>query len=91
MIATAHGTGLESVVKNPQLQDLIGGIESVTLGDLEAKRRGVQKTVLERSAPPAFDVAVEMVERNLWRVHHDLAHAVDVILAGLPNNGQLMV
>ena len=60
----------------------VGGIQSVTLGDEEAKRRGVQKSILERAGPPTFDVAVEMLERNKWRVHVDVAHAVDVILAG---------
>jgi hypothetical protein len=60
----------------------VGGIQSVTLGDEEAKRRGVQKSILERAGPPTFDVAVEMLERHKWRVHVDVAHAVDVILAG---------
>jgi hypothetical protein len=60
----------------------VGGIQSVVLGDEEAKRRGVQKSILERAGPPTFDVAVEMLERHKWRVHVDVAHAVDVILAG---------
>jgi len=89
LIATAHGTELENVIKNPQLQDLIGGIECVTLGDDEARKRGVQKSVLERAAPPAFDVAIEMVERNVWRVHHDLAEAVDLILSGGTAYGEI--
>ena len=60
----------------------VGGIQSVTLGDEEAKRRGVQKSILERAAPPTFDVAVEMEERGRWRVHLDVAAAVDSLLAG---------
>ena len=54
----------------------------MTLGDEAAKRRGVQKSVLERAAPPTFDVCVEMVERHRWRVHEDVGAAVDAILAG---------
>lgn len=70
-------------MKNPSLQDLIGGITSVTLGDDEARRRRVQKSVLEREGPPVFDVAIELIDRETWRIHHDLAEAVDAALAGM--------
>ncbi|GAX83191.1 hypothetical protein CEUSTIGMA_g10617.t1 [Chlamydomonas eustigma] len=89
LVATAHGNELENLVKNPSLTDLVGGIQSVTLGDEEAKRRGVQKSVLERAAPPTFDVAVEMLERGKWKVHLDVAQAVDNILAGGNPGGQI--
>ena len=65
------------------LQTLSYNLQSVTLGDEAAKRRGVQKSVLERAAPPTFDVCVEMVERHRWRVHPDVGSAVDSILAGV--------
>ena len=70
------------MLKNPSLQDLVGGIESVTLGDEEARRRGGQKSVLERAAAPTFDVAVEILERLRWRVHTDVGDAVDELLRG---------
>jgi len=82
LVATAHGTTLENLIKNVSLNDLVGGITAVTLGDDEAKRRGVQKTVMERAAPCTFDVAVEMRSRHRWRIHHDLASAVDKLLLG---------
>lgn len=82
LIATAHGNYLENVLKNPSLNDLVGGIASVTLGDDEAKRRGAQKTILEREAPATFDVAVELISRERWRVHLDVSYAVDQILLG---------
>ena len=82
LIATAHGQELESVIKNPALADLVGGIQSVTLGDEEAKRRGVQKSILERGGPPTFDICVEMIDRSKWRIHTNVAASVDVILAG---------
>ncbi|KXZ55595.1 hypothetical protein GPECTOR_2g1145 [Gonium pectorale] len=89
LVATAHGNELENVIKNPQLADLVGGIQSVTLGDDEAKRRGVQKSILERAAPPTFDVCIEMLERTKWRVHLDVGQAVDVVLAGGDAGGQV--
>ena len=82
LIATAHGNYLENVIKNPSLADLIGGVGSVTLSDDEARRRGVQKSVLEREGPPTFDVAVEMTSRTRWRAHLDVGLAVDVMLMG---------
>ncbi|PSC75743.1 nucleic acid-binding [Micractinium conductrix] len=82
LVATAHGNELENLLKNPSLSDLVGGISSVTLGDDEAKRRGVQKSVLERQSPPTFDACVEMASREQWRVHLDVAWAVDMLLTG---------
>ncbi|MEO0868589.1 MAG: AAA family ATPase, partial [Cyanobacteria bacterium J06642_11] len=66
LVGTAHGNQLENLIKNPTLADLIGGIQTVTLGDDEARRRGSQKSVLERKAPPTFDMAIEMLERQRW-------------------------
>ncbi|ACO68181.1 predicted protein [Micromonas commoda] len=82
MIATAHGHTLENLLKNPLLNDLVGGVVSVTLGDDEARRRRVQKSVLEREGPPTFGAAVEMVDIGHWRVHLDVGVAVDTLLAG---------
>jgi hypothetical protein len=82
MIATAHGHTLENLMKNPSLNDLVGGVVSVTLGDDEARRRRVQKSVLEREGPPTFGAAVEMNEIGQWRVHLDVGVAVDTLLAG---------
>jgi len=80
LIGTAHGQTIENLMMNPTLSDLIGGIESVTLSDEEARRRGTQKTVLERRAPPTFDVLVEIRERYKLLVHYDVAEAVDNLL-----------
>ncbi|MGF1568843.1 MAG: R3H domain-containing nucleic acid-binding protein [Nodosilinea sp.] len=82
LVGTAHGNRLENLIKNPTLSDLIGGIQSVTLGDEEARRRGSQKSVLERKAPPTFDIAVEMLERQRWAVHDDVTMTVDNLLRG---------
>lgn len=82
LIGTAHGRSLENLLLNPTLSDLIGGIESVTLSDEEARRRGTQKTVLERRAPPTFDVLIEMIERDKVAVHPDVAAAVDSLVRG---------
>ncbi|MQL80764.1 hypothetical protein Taro_013216 [Colocasia esculenta] len=82
LVGTAHGVTIESIMKNPSLQILVGGIESVTLGDDEARRRKVQKTVLERKGPPTFTCAVEMISKTECRVHHKLEETVDAILAG---------
>lgn len=80
LVGTAHGNRIENLVKNPTLSDLVGGIQAVTLGDDEAKRRGSQKTVLERKAPPTFEIAVEMLERYRWVVHEQVADTVDALL-----------
>ncbi|MFN8636680.1 MAG: R3H domain-containing nucleic acid-binding protein [Chloroflexota bacterium] len=82
LIATAHGNTLENLMLNPTLADLIGGIQTVTLGDEEARRRGTQKSVLERKAPPTFDVVVEIQNWNRVAVHEDVAEVVDAILRG---------
>lgn len=82
LVGTAHGNRLENLIKNPTLSDLVGGIQSVTLGDDEARRRGSQKSVLERKAPPTFDIAVEMLERQRWIIHEDVSQTVDSMLRG---------
>jgi len=82
LVGTAHGNRIENLMKNPTLSDLVGGIQSVTLGDEEARRRGSQKSVLERKAPPTFDIAVEMVERQTWVVHEDVSATIDMLLRG---------
>ena len=82
LIATAHGNTLENLMLNPTLADLIGGIQTVTLGDEEARRRGTQKSVLERKAPPTFDVVVEIQNWNRVAVHEDVAEVIDAILRG---------
>lgn len=82
LIGTAHGNTLENLLLNPTLSDLVGGIESVTLSDEEARRRGTQKTVLERRAPPTFDVLVEIQDRQRVLVHPDVTYAVDAMLRG---------
>ncbi len=84
LIGTAHGNTLENIMMNPTLSDLIGGIQSVTLSDEEARRRGTQKSILERKAPPTFSVLVEIQSRNRVAVHRDVAAAVDAILRGQP-------
>ncbi len=84
LVATAHGRSLENLLLNPTLSDLVGGIESVTLSDEEARRRGTQKTVLERRSPPTFDVLIEIQERDRMHVHADVAAAVDALVRGYP-------
>nr|YP_009732103.1 hypothetical protein [Gracilaria edulis]QHS70457.1 hypothetical protein [Gracilaria edulis]UAD85621.1 hypothetical protein [Gracilaria edulis] len=83
LVGTAHGNYLDSLIKNPMLSDLIGGIQYVTLGDDEAKRRGSQKSILERKASPAFQVAIEIHDRYSWIVHESVDSAVDQLLQGL--------
>ncbi|OUL19223.1 single-stranded DNA-binding protein [Nostoc sp. T09] len=89
LVGTAHGNEIENLIKNPTLSDLVGGIQSVTLGDDEARRRRTQKTVLERKAPPTFDIAVEMLERQRWVVHESVAGTVDSLLRGRQPNPQV--
>lgn len=84
LIGTAHGNTLDNLLLNPTLSDLVGGIESVTLSDEEARRRGTQKTVLERRSPPTFDVLIEIQTRDQVAVHLDVAEAVDSLLRGNP-------
>ncbi len=89
LVGTAHGNQIENLIKNPTLSDLVGGIQAVTLGDDEARRRGSQKTVLERKAPPTFEIAVEMLERQRWVVHESVADTVDALLRGRKPNPQV--
>lgn len=84
LIGTAHGTALENLLKNPTLSDLVGGIQTVTLGDEEARRRGTQKTILERSAEPTFQIAIEIIDHERMAVHNDVGSAVDELLRGRP-------
>ncbi len=84
LIGTAHGNNLDNLMLNPTLSDLIGGIQSVTLGDEEARRRRTQKSVLERKAPPTFDVIIEIQDRERVMVHSDVADTVDAMLRGDP-------
>ncbi|MBU0687174.1 MAG: AAA family ATPase [Candidatus Margulisbacteria bacterium] len=80
LIGTAHGTALENILSNPTLSDLVGGIQTVILSDEEAKRRHTQKAILERKAPPTFDVAVEIRARNTLAIYSDVASAIDKML-----------
>jgi len=84
LVGTAHGNTLENLIMNPTLSDLIGGIQSVTLGDEEAKRRGTQKSILERKSPPTFDIVVEIQDRDKVAIHPDVSVVVDAILRGQP-------
>jgi stage III sporulation protein SpoIIIAA len=91
LIATAHGGTLENLMLNPSLADLIGGIQTVTLSDDEARRRGTQKTVLERKSPPTFDVVIELVDYNKLAVHHDVQKTVDLVLRGIQPKPEVRV
>ena len=82
LVGTAHGNSLESLIKNPTLSDLIGGIQYVTLSDDEARRRGTQKTVLERKSLPTFQVAIELNDKNIWTVHQKVEDSIDSLLQG---------
>ncbi len=84
LIGTAHGRTLENLLINPTLSDLVGGIESVTLSDEEARRRGTQKTVLERRSPPTFDVLIEIQDRDTLSIHADVSESVDALVRGYP-------
>ena len=91
LIATAHGNTLDNLLQNPTLSDLVGGIHAVTLSDEEARRRGTQKTVLERKAPPTFDVLIEIQDKDRLAVHHDVAEVVDRFLREVPPRPELRV
>lgn len=80
LVGTTHGNCLENLIKNPPLADLIGGIQYVTLSDDEAKRRGTQKSILERKAYPAFEIVIEINEQNSWTIHEDVKSSVDLFL-----------
>jgi len=82
LIGTAHGNNLDNLMSNPTLADLIGGIQAVTLSDEEARKRGTQKTVLERKAPPTFDTVIEIRDLEVLAIHHDVADTVDALLLG---------
>ena len=80
LVGTTHGNCLENLIKNPPLADLIGGIQYVTLSDEEAKRRGTQKSILERKAYPAFQIAIEINEPNSWTIHEEIKDSIDLLL-----------
>ena len=82
LVGTVHGNTLENLVKNPTIADLIGGIQYVTLGDEEAKRRGSSKSILERKAPPTFDAAIEIHDPKTWVIHDNIEKSVDFLLQG---------
>ena len=83
LVGTTHGNCLENLIKNPILTDLIGGIQYVTLSDDEAKRRGTQKTIIERKSYPTFDILIELNEQNSWTIHENIEHSVDLFLRGM--------
>ena len=89
LVGTTHGNCLENLIKNPSLSDLIGGIQYVTLSDEEAKRRGTQKSVLERKAYPAFEIIIEINQQNSWTVHEDVKKSIDLFLRGHFTFGQV--
>jgi len=89
LVGTAHGNTLENLIMNPTLSDLIGGIQTVTLGDEEARRRHTQKSILERKAPPTFDIEVEIVDYYKVTVHPDVSEAVDTLLQQRPTKAEV--
>ena len=89
LVGTTHGNCLENLIKNPPLADLIGGIQYVTLSDDEAKRRGTQKSILERKAYPAFEIIIEINQQNCWTIHEDVKTSVDLFLRDSFNMGQI--
>lgn len=89
LVGTTHGNCLENLIKNPPLTDLIGGIQYVTLSDDEAKRRGTQKSILERKAYPAFEIVIEINHPNSWTIHEDVRYSVDSLLRNNHMTGQI--
>ena len=89
LVGTTHGNCLENLIKNPPLTDLIGGIQYVTLSDDEAKRRGTQKSILERKAYPAFEIIIEINDQTSWTIHEDVKRSVDLLLRGNFNISQV--
>ena len=83
LVGTTHGNCLENLIKNPPLADLLGGIQYVTLSDEEAKRRGTQKSILERKAYPAFEIVIEINDSNSWTIHEDVKNSIDSFLRGI--------
>jgi stage III sporulation protein SpoIIIAA len=91
LIATAHGQTLDNLLLNPTLSDLVGGLQPVTLSDEEARRRRTQKTVLERKAPPTFDVLIEIQSKDRFAIHHNVAMVVDRFLRGIAPSPEIRV
>jgi len=91
LVGTAHGNSLENLLMNPTLSDLVGGISVVTLSDEEARRRNTQKTVMERKAPPTFEILVEIIEMDKLAIHHDVAGTVDKLLRGTTPRPEIRV
>jgi stage III sporulation protein SpoIIIAA len=89
LVGTTHGNCLENLIKNPPLADLIGGIQYVTISDDEAKRRGTQKSILERKAYPAFEIIIEVNQQNSWTIHENVKDSVDLFLRGNFTIGQV--
>ena len=89
LVGTTHGNCLENLIKNPSLSDLVGGIQYVTLSDEEAKRRGTQKSILERKSYPAFQLAIEVNNVNSWTIHENVENSIDLILRGNSNISQI--
>lgn len=88
LVGTIHGNSLENLIKNPSLSELIGGIQYVTLSDEEAKRRGTQKSILERKAYPTFELIIEINSPNSWTIHEDVSYSVDLLLRNVSENEQ---
>ena len=89
LVGTTHGNCLKNLIKNPSLSDLIGGIQYVTLSDDEAKRRGTQKSILERKAYPSFEIIIEINQQNSWTIHENIRSSVDLFLRGNFTVGQI--
>jgi nucleoside-triphosphatase THEP1 len=89
LVGTTHGNSLDNLIKNPTLSDLIGGIQYVTLSDDEAKRRGTQKSILERKAYPAFQIVIEINNQGLWTIHENVQNSIDLLLRGNVNFEQV--
>ena len=89
LVGTTHGNCLENLIKNPSLAELIGGIKYVTLSDEEAKRRGTQKSILERQSYPTFELVIEINNSNSWTIHEDVTYAVDLLLRNFYGNEQI--
>ena len=89
LIGTTHGNYLKNLIKNPSLSDLIGGIQYVTLSDDEAKRRGTQKSILERKAYPTFEIVIEINQSNFWTIHENVGDSVDLLLSNRYGNEQI--
>ena len=90
MIASAHGD-MKCLLKNKDIRGLVGGLETVTLGDAEAKalqkKRGLKKLqnqVTVRAGPPVFDIVVELQRGKLheWNIILNSAKPVDDIFLG---------